>query len=65
MGDNFLVGEQGDDKHYGGSGDEILQRGSGEDYFDCGEGIDTIIDFSIEEGDDNAGNCEEIPNRLI
>ena len=30
------------------------------DYFDCGEGIDIIIDFNIEDGDDNAGNCEEI-----
>jgi Ca2+-binding RTX toxin-like protein len=63
MGDNFLVGEQGDDKQYGGSEDDILQGGSGADYFDCGEGIDIIIDFNIEEGDDNAGNCEEIPNR--
>jgi Ca2+-binding RTX toxin-like protein len=61
MGDNFLVGEQGDDKLYGGSEDDILQGGPGADYFDCGEGIDIIIDFSLEEGDDNAGNCEEIP----
>lgn len=60
-GDNFLVGDQGDDKQYGGSEDDILQGGPGADYFDCGEGIDIIIDFSIEEGDDNAGNCEEIP----
>jgi Ca2+-binding RTX toxin-like protein len=63
VGDNFLVGEQGDDKQYGGSEDDILYGGLGADYFDCGEGIDIIIDFSIEEGDDNAGNCEEIPDR--
>lgn len=35
--------------------------GVGADYFDCGEGIDTIVDFDGENGDDNAGNCEEIP----
>jgi Ca2+-binding RTX toxin-like protein len=63
MGDNFLVGEQGNDKLYGGSEDDILHGGQGADYFDCGEGIDIIIDFNIEEGDDNAGNCEEISNR--
>jgi Ca2+-binding RTX toxin-like protein len=60
MGDNFLVGEQGDDKLYGGSEDDILQGGPGADYFDCGEGIDIIIDFNLDQGDDNAGNCEEI-----
>ena len=65
-GDNFLSGEQGNDKLYGGSEDDILQGGEGADYFDCGEGIDIIIDFNLEEGDDNAGNCEEIsasPNK--
>jgi Ca2+-binding RTX toxin-like protein len=63
LGDNFLVGEEGDDKLYGGSEDDIMQGGLGADYFDCGEGIDIIIDFNIEEGDDNAGNCEEISGR--
>jgi Ca2+-binding RTX toxin-like protein len=63
LGDNFLVGENGDDKLYGGSEDDIMQGGLGADYFDCGEGIDIIIDFDIEEGDDNAGNCEEISGR--
>ena len=63
LGDNFLVGENGDDKLYGGSEDDIMQGGLGADYFDCGEGIDIIIDFNIEEGDDNAGNCEEISGR--
>jgi hypothetical protein len=60
MGDNFLDGEQGNDKLYGGPEDDILQGGSGADYFDCMEGVDIIIDFKLEEGDDNAGNCEEI-----
>jgi Ca2+-binding RTX toxin-like protein len=60
MGDNFLVGEQGNDKLYGGPEDDILQGGHGADYFDCGEGIDIVIDFNLEEGDDTAGNCEEI-----
>jgi Ca2+-binding RTX toxin-like protein len=60
MGDNFLVGEQGTDKLYGGQEDDILHGGQGADYFDCGEGIDIVIDFNLEEGDDNAGNCEEI-----
>ena len=63
MGDNFLVGEQGNDKLYGGTEDDILHGGQGADYFDCGDGIDIIIDFNIEENDDNAGNCEEISNR--
>lgn len=63
MGDNFLVGEQGNDKLYGGTEDDILHGGQGADYFDCGEGIDIIIDFNIDESDDNAGNCEEISNR--
>lgn len=45
---------------YGGSEDDIMQGELGADCFDCGEGIDIIIDFNIEEGDDNAGNCEEI-----
>jgi Ca2+-binding RTX toxin-like protein len=62
-GDNFLVGEQGNDKLYGGTQDDILHGGQGADYFDCGEGIDIIIDFNIEESDDNAGNCEEISGR--
>jgi Ca2+-binding RTX toxin-like protein len=60
MGDNFLVGEQGNDKLYGGPEDDILQGGPGADYFDCGEEIDIIIDFNLGQGDDNAGNCEEI-----
>lgn len=63
MGDNFLVGEQGNDKLYGGPEDDILHGGQGADYFDCGEGIDIIIDFNLDESDDNAGNCEEILNR--
>jgi Ca2+-binding RTX toxin-like protein len=60
MGDNFLVGEKGNDKLYGGVEEDILQGGAGADYFDCGEGIDIIIDFNLTQGDDNAGNCEEI-----
>lgn len=65
-GDNFLNGEQGNDKLYGGPEDDILQGGKGADYFDCREGVDIVIDFNLEEGDDNTGNCEEIstsPNR--
>ena len=46
--------------NYMGTEDDIMQGGQGADYFDCGEAIDIIIDFNIEEGDDNAGNCEEI-----
>jgi Ca2+-binding RTX toxin-like protein len=45
---------------YGDVGDDVLTGGIGADYFDCGDGIDVIIDFNIEEGDDRAGNCEEI-----
>jgi Ca2+-binding RTX toxin-like protein len=60
IGDDFLIGEQGNDKLYGGVDDDILQGSEGADYFDCGDGVDIVIDFNIEEGDDNAGNCEEI-----
>jgi Ca2+-binding RTX toxin-like protein len=60
IGDDFLIGEQGNDKLYGGLDDDILQGAEGADYFDCGDGVDIVIDFNIEEGDDNAGNCEEI-----
>jgi hypothetical protein len=35
-----------------------MQGGQGADYFDCGEGIDMIIDFNLEQGDDSVGNCE-------
>jgi RTX calcium-binding nonapeptide repeat (4 copies) len=58
--DDYLIGENGNDKLYGGVEDDILQGGPGADYFDCGDGIDIIIDFELEQADDNAGNCEEI-----
>jgi RTX calcium-binding nonapeptide repeat (4 copies) len=60
MGDDYLIGENGNDKLYGGVEDDILQGGLGADYFDCGDGIDIVIDFDLEQSDDNAGNCEEI-----
>lgn len=60
IGDDYLIGEDGNDKLYGGVEDDILQGGPGADYFDCGDGIDIIIDFELEQADDNAGNCEEI-----
>jgi Ca2+-binding RTX toxin-like protein len=60
MGDDYLIGENGNDKLYGGVEDDILQGGPGADYFDCGDGIDVVIDFDLEQADDNAGNCEEI-----
>ncbi len=58
-GDDYLSGEDGNDKLYGGKDDDIMQGGQGADYFDCGEGIDMIIDFNLEQGDDSGGNCEE------
>ncbi len=60
--DDYLVGGQGNDKLYGDVGDDILVGGPGSDYFDCGEGVDVVIDFNLTEGDDSAGNCEEIQN---
>ena len=60
--DDYLVGGQGNDKLYGDVGDDILVGGLGSDYFDCGEGVDVVIDFNLTEGDDSAGNCEEIQN---
>jgi RTX calcium-binding nonapeptide repeat (4 copies) len=62
--DDFLIGGMGNDKLYGDMGDDILSGQDGADYFDCGEGVDVIIDFSISEADDTAGNCEEIQNKL-
>src|ERR671919_409255 len=67
----IIIGLLGADTVRGGAGndniqgneDDILHGGQGADYFDCGEGIDIIIDFNIDESDDNAGNCEEISNR--
>jgi Ca2+-binding RTX toxin-like protein len=58
--DDFLSGEAGNDKMYGDLGDDILVGGAGADYFDCGEGVDVVADFNLQEGDDRAGNCEEL-----
>src|SRR5829696_3721117 len=62
--DDYLIGGLGNDKIYGDTGDDILSGQEGADYFDCGEGVDVIVDFSLSELDDNAGNCEEIQNKL-
>lgn len=58
--DDFLVGEEGNDKLYGDLGDDVLVGGPGADYFDCGEGVDVVADFNLQQGDDRAGNCEEL-----
>ena len=60
--DDYLIGGNGNDKLYGDVGDDILSGLKGADYFDCGDGVDVIIDFSLNESDDTAGNCEEIQN---
>jgi Ca2+-binding RTX toxin-like protein len=60
--DDYLIGGIGNDKLYGDVGDDILSGLAGADYFDCGDGVDVIIDFSLNESDDTAGNCEEIQN---
>ena len=52
-------------KLYGGEGDDVLQGGPGADYFDCGDGIDIVIDSNVSEGDDSAGNCEELLNNIV
>jgi hypothetical protein len=36
----------------------FYKGGYGSDYFDCGQGIDIIMDFNWEQGDDSVGNCE-------
>lgn len=58
--DDFISGDAGNDKMYGDIGDDILVGGLGADYFDCGDGVDVVMDFKSSEGDDRAGNCEEI-----
>jgi hypothetical protein len=45
-----LVGSDGDPTTYIG--------GEGADNFVCGDGIDTIEDFSPDEGDTKTGDCE-------
>ena len=35
------------------------------DFFDCGGGIDIVIDSNVTEGDDSAGNCEELLNNIV
>jgi Ca2+-binding RTX toxin-like protein len=62
--DDLLVGGAGNDKLYGDLQDDVLIGGPGADYFDCGEGIDVIMDFNLKQGDDRAGNCEEIFSSL-
>jgi Ca2+-binding RTX toxin-like protein len=62
--DDYLIGGTGNDKLYGDIGDDILSGQQGADYFDCGDGVDVIVDFSLNESDDTAGNCEEIQNKL-
>lgn len=63
--DDMISGANGNDKLYGGEGDDVLQGGPGADYFDCGEGVDIVIDSNVSEGDDSAGNCEELLNNNI
>jgi serralysin len=54
-GNDRLFGEGSNDQLIGGSGN----GGAGADYFDCGKGIDEILDFSIQQGDTKAKNCED------
>ena len=63
--DDMLSGGDGNDKLYGGEGDDVLQGGLGADYFDCGDGVDIVIDSNVSEGDDSAGNCEELLNNIV
>jgi Ca2+-binding RTX toxin-like protein len=63
--DDMLSGGSGNDKIYGGEGDDVLQGGPGADFFDCGDGIDIVIDSNVTEGDDSAGNCEELLNNIV
>ena len=44
---------------------DVLQGGLGADYFDCGDGVDIVIDSNVSEGDDSAGNCEELLNNIV
>ena len=50
---DILNGEGGDDTLNGGAGDDVLTGGIGADWFvvGAGGGIDTITDFTAEEGD--------------
>ena len=63
--DDMLSGDNGNDKLYGGEGDDVLQGGLSADYFDCGDGVDIVIDSNVSEGDDSAGNCEELLNNIV
>ena len=63
-GDDHLDGGAGDDKLKGGNGDDTLRGGEGDDrlygglgadrfvYGQIREGVDRIVDFSLDEGDE-------------
>ena len=53
-GDDIIHGQEGNDTLTGGAGNDVLSGGSGADIFlinAINEGIDTIRDFSADEGD--------------
>ncbi len=50
-GDDYLSGGKGDDFLNGGHDDDILAGGKNSDVFKISKGIDTVTDFSLEQGD--------------
>ena len=57
------MGGKGNDEIYAQDGDDALEGGPGAD-FDCGPGLDTVVDFSPNEGDITNDNCEDVRTNL-
>lgn len=55
----LLDGGKGDDFLLGSTSNDFFIGGPGHDYFDCNEGIDTILDFNVNEDTAN-NNCENL-----
>ena len=54
----------GNDELYAQDGDDALEGEPGADFFDCGSGFDTVVDFSLNEGDITNDNHEDVRTNL-
>ena len=72
-GDNEFYGGEGDDfistkftsaeesnKYFGEEGNDILVGSKAIDIFDCGLGVDTVINYISQQGDNIKDNCEKV-----
>ncbi len=72
-GNNEFYGGEGDDfistkltnaeesnKYFGEEGNDILVGSKAVDIFDCGPGVDTVINYVPQQGDNINDNCEKV-----